>query len=276
MEAVAVVTGGASGIGLAVARELASSGWFVVLADLDAEVAEERASDLAAAGWQCVARQLDITDRDDVNRAITSVVAAQGRLDLVVNSAGTSLVGEVTDLSDDDWRRSVDVNLWGAVHVTTAAYRIMVAQGFGHIVNVASGAGLFPAGLRVPYTMAKHGVVGLSTALRLEGRDLGVKVSVVCPGAVATNIFKTATVVGAPREMIERGLSGARMMTPERAAKLIVRGVRRNRAVIPLSGAVRSLWRLHRVAPGLSYLLLGRNVRKWRRLREEVVADSAG
>ncbi len=99
------------------------------------------------------------------------------------------------------WRRVLDVDLYGVLYGTLAAYPIMVRQGSGHIVNTSSAAGLLPQPLNTPYCTAKHAIVGLSLSLRLEGADLGVKVSAVCPGYVRTSIFETSVTVNLPREL---------------------------------------------------------------------------
>lgn len=124
----------------------------------------------------------------------------------------------------------------------------MRAQGFGHIVNVASAAGLVPAPVRTAYTTSKYGVVGLSLALRLEAAVRGVKVSVACPGAVRTPIFATADVAG-DRDAIQRHLAKVRFMQPPEAARRILAGMARNQAVITLDAQVRWLWRLYRQSP---------------------------
>jgi short-subunit dehydrogenase len=146
-----------------------------------------------------------------------------------------------------------------------AAYRAMVERGSGRIVNIASGAGLVPAGLRVPYTTAKHGVVGLSTSLCMEAARYGVGVNVVCPGVVDTNIFNTAPVVGAPRSVVSEGLRGTRMMSPDRAAELILRGIEHDRAIIVLTARMHALWWLYRLSPALAGKMIAKNMQQWRR-----------
>jgi short-subunit dehydrogenase len=137
----------------------------------------------------------------------------------------------------------LDVDLGGVLHGTLAAYPIMARQGFGHIVNTSSGAGLVPMPLNAPYCTAKHAVVGLSLSLRLEGADLGVKVSVVCPGFVRTPIFDNAVMVGLPRELAGRPPGRIKMMEAADAARVILAGVGRNQAVIAFPRYTRWAWR---------------------------------
>ena len=198
---IAIVTGGASGIGRALCEELGRRGAQVVVADINMEGAERTASTITAAGGRVRAVHVDVTKAEDVRRLIQETASAHGRLDFMFNNAGIVTVGEVRDMDLGHWHRILDINLMGVIYGTTAAYALMIKQGFGHIVNTASAAGLGPFPLLASYVMTKHAVVGLSTTLRLEGAGLGVKVSVVCPGFVRTEIFNTP-MVNAPREEV--------------------------------------------------------------------------
>lgn len=273
MPQVAFVTGAASGIGFAISKRLFSEGWIVVMTDLVGPAVATRRAELDPSGTRCIGVELDVRDCAKVSTALDDAVARHGRLDLVVNSAGTALVGETHRISEDEWRAAIDVNLWGAINVTTSAYKLMLERRTGHLVNISSGAGLVPAGLRVPYTTAKHGVVGLSTGLRLEAAEHGIGVTVVCPGVVDTPIFDTATIVGASNDIVEAGMKGARKMSPDRAAELILKGVRRNRAVVPLTGTMVAAWWLYRLSPSLTSRLLTKNLDKWRRLIRASASD---
>ncbi len=124
----------------------------------------------------------------------------------------------------DQWRQVLDVDLYGVLYGTLAAYPIMVRQGFGHIVNVSSATGLVPQPINAPYCTAKHAVVGLSLSLRLEGIDLGVRVSVVCPGYVKTSIYDNVELVNLPREEVQR--KPIKMIEVDQAAQAILDGVR--------------------------------------------------
>ena len=126
----------------------------------------------------------------------------------------------------------------------------MARQGFGHIVNTASLAGLIGFPTAAPYSAAKHAVVGLSTALRVEAAHFGVKVSVVCPGYVATNFYNAATVLKADRDKLFAG-RGPRFMPPQKAARAILRGVRQNRMIIAFPFRARALWWCYRLYPSL-------------------------
>src|SRR5262245_5973087 len=183
---VAFVTGGASGIGCALCKELVRRGAKVVVADIDKKGAQQVASDLTDHHAEAV--ELDVANALPVEETIRNVAAKYGRLDYAFNNAAIAAIGEVRDMAAADWQRLVDVNLLGVIYGSMAAYRIMIEQGSGHIVNISSLTGLIPSPILTAYSTTKWGVMGFSTGLRAEAAGLGVKVSVVCPGLVRTNI----------------------------------------------------------------------------------------
>lgn len=248
---VAIVTGAGSGIGEAVSRELARRGTRVVVADIKGDDAERVAAAIADSGGQATASSIDVSKEQDIKALVEETAAAYGRLDYQFNNAAIAIGGDARDLTPDQWRRVLDVDLYGVLYGTLAAYPIMVRQGFGHIVNTSSGAGLVPTPLNAPYCTAKYAVVGLSLSLRLEGADLGVKVSVVCPGYVRTSIFDTAVTVGLPPEMVNRPPGRIKMMESADAARVIMTGVARNQAVIAFPRYVRRAWRAASLFPRL-------------------------
>ncbi len=251
---VAIVTGGASGIGRSIATALTRAGAKVVIADLDAALAETVAAEL---GPKARAEALNVTDSVAVQRVVEGTVAREGRLDLIFNNAGIAVFADARDTSLADWNRQIDVNLRGVVHGVVAAYPIMLRQGHGHIVNTASAAGLIPSPATIAYAATKHAVVGLSLTLRAEARSHGVRVSVVCPGLIQTPIVQAAKIVGPTRERVLAD-SRLRLYSSDRLAGAVLRGVARNRAVIPFTPEVRLMWALHRVSPRISLAIMGR------------------
>jgi NAD(P)-dependent dehydrogenase (short-subunit alcohol dehydrogenase family) len=242
-DAVAVVTGAASGIGRALAAALAARGATVVLADLDGPGA---ASAAGALGHRAEAAVVDVTDAGAVRRLVEGTVARHGRLDLLFNNAGIGGGGPVEDLDVAAWRRVVDVDLLGVVHGVAAAYPLMVRQGSGHIVNTASLAGLMPAPHLTPYAAAKHAVVGLSVTLRVEAAAHGVHVTAVCPGPVETPILDT------PGPVDARALLTAALGEPhpaEHLAEDVLEGVAANRALIVAPESARAAWAAYRRDP---------------------------
>ncbi|WP_067474737.1 SDR family NAD(P)-dependent oxidoreductase [Actinomadura hibisca] len=246
---VAVVTGGASGIGAAIAARLVRRGCAVTLADIDADGVQATADELGAA-----AAVLDVADAEAVRALIHGVRDRQGRLDYVVNNAGIFVAGRAETLSPEHWDRTLAVNLHGVVHGVHAAYPIMIEQGHGHIVNVASMAGLAPVPFMLPYVTAKHAVVGLSLALRAEAARHGVRVTVACPGFIDTPLLERVN-PGLPRTGMENGWRQiARrfqlgLYPVDRLADAVLAGVDRNRPIIIAPAQMRLLWRLNRLAP---------------------------
>jgi NAD(P)-dependent dehydrogenase (short-subunit alcohol dehydrogenase family) len=237
---VAVITGGGSGIGAAIADELRRRNATVVTADLvDGDV------------------ELDVRDRRAFVALIDEVSAKHGRIDLLFNNAGISIGGESHLMDATYFDRAIDVNLRGVVNGIAATYPRMVAQGHGHIVNTASMAGLVPTPMTAAYAMTKHGIVGLSTSLRPEARHHGVNVSVLCPGAVDTPILDSSAPSDLPPPPTNT-LTGREFMSiikqtpiaPSRIAGPVLRGVARNRAVIIVPASAKGLWYLQRWSPG--------------------------
>ncbi len=247
---IAIVTGGASGIGRALCRELSRNGSVVVVTDINSEGAEKVASEISTGGGRASAASLDVCQAEDVQQIIDDVVSEHGRLDFMFNNAGIAIAGETRDTTIDHWRRVLDVDLHGVVYGTTAAYQVMVKQGFGHIVNTASLVGLGPLPGGASYCAAKHAVVGLSTTLRLEAADLGVKVSVICPGAIDTEIFQASTYIRLNRDELLGNLP-LKAMDVNRFAKRALKGVARNREYIVIPFTARFIWWLLRLYPGM-------------------------
>ncbi len=203
---------------------------------------------------------VDVTDFEAVEKLVEDTVRERGHLDLMFNNAGIVVAGETQDFSYGDWHRVIDVNLYGVVHGAMAAYPVMVRQRSGHIVNTASLAGLVPATGEISYTASKYGVVGLSNALRAEGAQYGVKVSVVCPGFVRTPIYESCELIGLDREKItELAPEG---MPPRKCARAILRGVERNRAIIVVTALAKAFWVMQRLSPGLVRVIFSQGLMK--------------
>lgn len=270
---VSIVTGGASGIGRAIAAELIARGSHVVLADVNGEAAARTATEL---GVQARAVTLDVVDAAAVSALVQQVVADHGRLDVMVNNAGVAIGGLLEELDERHWTRALDVNLRGVINGVAAAYEVMRAQGSGHILNTASLAGLVPAPAMLPYTTTKHAVVGLSTALRAEAASQGVRVSVLCPGFVDTpmldDIYEAPASYGGSSVRSRVRLLQPRFLTAELTATRAVDGLAANKAVIPVGAMAHLTWRGLRYAPGLTRALFQAQASGARRLTQRSVA----
>jgi NAD(P)-dependent dehydrogenase (short-subunit alcohol dehydrogenase family) len=185
----AVITGGASGIGFATAAEFARRGARVVLADVDKPGLEQAVSHLHAEGYDAHGVLCDVRHLDEVVHLANEAFRLLGQVDIVFSNAGIVVAGPIAQMTHDDWRWVIDIDLWGSIHAVEAFLPRLLEQGAGgHIAFTASFAGLVPnAGLGT-YTVAKYGVVGLAETLAREVRDNDIGVSVLCPMVVETKL----------------------------------------------------------------------------------------
>lgn len=264
---VAIVTGGASGIGRALCEELGRQGAILIVADIHAHEAEEVASAIHEAGGRAQSERLDVSRADEVHALIEKTAREHGRLDYLFNNAGVDIGGELRDMSLDDWRRVIDVNQWGVVYGTHAAYPLMVRQGSGHIVNTASLAALIPLPMETAYVASKWAVFGFSTSLSAEAADLGVRISVVCPDFVGSRFYESSRHVNVDEKRLLAQIPGFLYMTPRKCARAVLKGVRRKRSIITVGTTGRVLWWLYRHMPRLFILGQRMYARRLRRLR---------
>jgi NAD(P)-dependent dehydrogenase (short-subunit alcohol dehydrogenase family) len=265
--AVAIVTGGASGIGRALGEALCRKGAEVVLADLQGDLAEEVAAKIRAGGGKATATVLDVRDFGAMDRLVQETCRARGRLDYFFNNAGIGIGGEVRDYQIEDWYQVFDVNLRGVANGIQAAYPVMLRQGFGHIVNTASMAGLMPSPMTVSYCATKYAVVGLSLSLRIEAAAAGVRVSVLCPGVIRTPILERGGKYGKMLrplqvEVQRKNWERLRPMDPDQFARRALGGVAKNKAVIVIPAWWKVLWWINRLSPSLG-LYVGRKLFVW-------------
>jgi 3-oxoacyl-[acyl-carrier protein] reductase len=196
-ENVAVITGASSGIGRAAALALAEKGLRLSLlarseSDLSLVEAEAKSRGAADAGWFVC----DVRDEDSVERAVASTLERFGRIDVLINSAGLSLNGEIDGYALEDWRTVIDTNLTGTFLTCRAVLPTMKRQGGGQIINISSGAGRNGIKQMAAYCASKFGVIGFTESLALEVRDRNIRVSVLIPGSVATDFSRVAKRTG--------------------------------------------------------------------------------
>lgn len=253
-----LVTGAASGIGRATALAFAGAGARVVAVDRDAEGAAEVARTCRRIGapdaWS---EAVDVRDEQAMEKLASKAAAEYGVVDILVNNAGIGLAGAFLDTTSEDWRKVLDVNLWGVIHGCRIFGGQMADRGQGgHIVNVASAAAYLPSRTLPAYSTSKAAVLMLSECLRGELAGRGIGVTAVCPGIVNTGITSTARFAGVDeaeekrRRLKSARLYGMRNYPPEKVAEAILRAVVRNQAVVPVTPEARGARWLSRLAPG--------------------------
>ena len=228
---VAIVTGGANGIGREIASQLAGEGASVVVGDLDITLARKTVSDITRGGGIAIAVETDVTNRESVRSMVKEAIDFGKRIDLLVNNAGTDIKGSILELTQETWDFLMALNLRGVFLCTQAVAEQMIKQKYGRIVNISSMAGKSGEAFTSPYCATKFGVIGFTQSVALElGKD-NVTINAVCPGAVETELIKksisqTAALGGRTyeEEMFEKFIKLTplgRMAKPDDVAKAV-------------------------------------------------------
>ena len=272
---VAAVTGAGSGIGRALALELAGRGCRLALSDVDVAGLAETERLLDGRARALTTSTVDVADEAAVLAWADRVVADHGRANLVFNNAGVALSGTVSALSTDDYRWIMGINFWGVVHGTKAFLPHLEASGEGHVVNISSVFGLTAQPLMSGYNASKYAVRGFTESLRqdLELTDSCVSATCVHPGGIKTNIARaartdasTANALGKPSDAATREFEKSFITSAARAAEVIVEGVRKDKRRVLIGPDARALDVLGRVAPaGYQRLITGVVRRRARR-----------
>lgn len=252
---VVAVTGGARGIGRATAAALLREGARVAIGDIDLELAQRTATEL---GSDCLALELDVTDRESFSRFLDDVERELGPLDALINNAGIMPLGPFHQESDRTATRQVDINVHGVITGTKLALARMQPRRSGHIVNLASYVGRVPFKGGATYVATKHAVVGLSYAVWMENRDAGIEMSVVMPGVVNTELGSGLA-----------NTRGIKVVEPEEVADAIVEALRHPRIDVYVPRSLGVLWRIGAVLPPRAGILLAKLFRS-----EGVLSDA--
>ena len=235
---VAVITGGASGIGRGTAMAMARCGTAIVLADINDRRLDDTRAEIAALGGRVLAVHCDVSKDADMQELARAALLEMGHVDILMNNAGVVLRGALEQISLPDWQWSFDINVFGVVRGINAFLPQMIARGSGYIINTGSIAGLIAlSGEGAPYVASKFAIVGLSEALALYARPKGIGVSLLCPGAVDTHLCETELVIGMTpeREQAEAEESGvfhSVVMTPDQIGESVVEAVQQNQFFI--------------------------------------------
>jgi NAD(P)-dependent dehydrogenase (short-subunit alcohol dehydrogenase family) len=255
-----VITGAGGGFGRALALELARRHARLVLSDIDLEAARATTRQATAAG--AAAAQAHRCDVRLLVEVEALAAACEGRLDLVVNNAGVSTGGLVGELSIDDWRWTLDVDLWGVIHGCHVFTPRLRAQGSGHFLNVASAAAFAATPRMAAYNVAKAGVVSLSETLAAELVETGVGVTALCPTFFQSDVVRSGRFTDErTRQLAERMMRHG--IAVEEVVQAALRAVERGDLYcVPMANG-RWIWRLKRLAPALYARLIGKTTQKW-------------
>lgn len=249
---VVVVTGAGSGIGRELALHAARRGATLSLCDRDEAGLNATLDLVRACGSTAEGHVVDVSDAEQMTMFGKTTIEQFGVPDLLINNAGIAVIGGVLDTTLADWDRLVGVNIMGVVHGINVFVPAMAARGSGHVVNVASAAGLLANPQLAAYSATKHAVVGLSEALRIELAPRHVGVTAVCPGIINTAITHNSPYRGGDAEARKAKTANTyakRGYTPERAATNILKAVDRNRAVAPIAPEAHAMYVVSRTAP---------------------------
>jgi len=220
---VAIITGAAKGIGRAIAIEFVKEGAKVVVADIDFEGAKRTVEDIKKLGGEAIAVKVNVADPNDVEVMVKKTLDAFGKIDILINNAGIAIQKPALEMTLDEWKKIIDVNLTGVFLCSQAVGRVMVKQGGGVIINMASMLGFVAIPKRSAYCASKAGVIGLTKELAVEWAKYGIRVVGVAPGWVATKRVIELTKKGIVNEEVVKTLTPmGRMAAPEEVAKLMV------------------------------------------------------
>ncbi len=242
-----IITGGASGIGAELVLQLAQLGAKVTIIDRDEVKGEALAAALHSLGVKFI--KADMANADEAEKAINLAAKTYKTIDYLFNGAGIFMGGEIRDTPLKNWQTVVNNNIWAIYNGTHFGYQIMLKQGSGHIINIASAAGLFPVPAMPIYGSTKFAIVGLSHALRVEAETFGINVSVVCPTIVNTPLYDTAIYnkLNSKKALKSRD----NVQTSATAAFNILKGVTKNKQTIHTAFSTRVGWLLYRISPAL-------------------------
>jgi len=244
----AVITGGASGLGRALAVEVAARGGRVLVADLDEAGSEETLRLVREAGAHGSFTRCDVRDPQQVASLLDAADERMGGVDLIANNAGVAVSGKVGEIGLDDWRWIVDINQWGVIYGCHTFVPRFVAQGRGYVLNVASAAGLLSAPQMAPYNVTKAAVVALSETLHAELAGTGVKVSVLCPTFFKTNIMNAARGPAEHGGLANKLMERSRVQAPDVAREALDAVGAGRLYVVPMTDG-RMMWRVKRALP---------------------------
>lgn len=267
----ALVTGAASGIGKAIALSMAHEGAEVFLADLNQKDLESVHAQIESIGGKSRTRLVDVADQKQVEGMINAAIGEMGHLDILVNNAGVTLIGEARDYNLEDWEWIMGVNLWSQIYSIHYVLPHMFERKAGHIINMASAAGLVGLPGNAAYSATKFGIVGMSEVLRAELKPHGIIITVVCPGGVQTSFEKNARVRGLPHYQ-PGSFVKSHERSPDLIADRIIGAIQKEKFLVIIGAEAKLLYQIKRTSIWL-YLkvaqILAGNLTKLKQARQE-------
>jgi short-subunit dehydrogenase len=245
----AMVTGAASGIGRAIALELAKEGAALFLLDIDAAKLDATTQEARSYGAEVVTTVCDLSDSAQINEAVSYFRTVWGRLDILVNNAGVAYYGGTHLMTEEQWRRIVSINLMAPMQLIHTLLPTLLLAGDAHILNVCSIFGLAPWRKTTTYQATKYGLVGLTAALRAEYFHAKLGATALCPGFVQTSLLQEATTA---HPAWRKSLVPWFCTTPEHVARKAVRAIQRNQGTVVVTPFAHIYWRLARLFPSLA------------------------
>ncbi|MEW6076691.1 MAG: SDR family NAD(P)-dependent oxidoreductase [Thermodesulfobacteriota bacterium] len=249
---VVVVTGAGSGIGRATAKAFAGEGARMVLADISRERLDNLQKTLQERDIQAAVFALDVSDKKQVADLAQFTLDTYGRVDIIHNNAGIGMGGPLEVFPLEDWERIVGVNFWSVVYGVHYFLPHMIRQRSGHIVNTSSAAGYWGLAGLGAYTATKHAIIGYSDVLRAEIRRYNIGVTTICPGVIKTSIVHDGKQTMLPTAKIDQKKMAAFYdrfgWSPERVARAVIKGVKKNRGLVPVSPEAWVMWYVKRLS----------------------------
>jgi NAD(P)-dependent dehydrogenase (short-subunit alcohol dehydrogenase family) len=224
-----IITGAGSGLGKALAHEFAKKQWTIVVAEINDERAKETADQINKLGGKAITVHCDVTKPTDIEKTVATAEKELGGIDIMINNAGVSAGGYMEKISIEDWNWILDINLKSVIYGCRTVIPLFKKQKSGHIVNIASYAGLVCLPEMCSYNVAKAGVIALSDTLRAELAPSGIVVSVVCPSFIQTNLMDQFRSPDERQRKLAQGFFNKSLMSVESVARSIIRSVSRNR-----------------------------------------------
>jgi short-subunit dehydrogenase len=246
----ALVTGAASGIGREIALALALEGAHVYLIDIDEAALAEVVRDAQVCGVEAVGARCDLSQPEEVSAALKELMAAWGGIDILVNNAGVAYYGPTEKMTAVQWDWLLGINLHAPIQITRELLPTLLARPEAHVLNVCSIAGLVAGARTTAYHVSKFGLVGFTEALRAEFGRRGIGVTALCPGAVRTNLYRSA-ISGKKRRTVVPDPPAWLSTTPERVAAAAVRAIQKNQRFVLLTPLAHVLYNTKRFIPGL-------------------------